>query len=634
MLKKKISLTIDGTPMRVDEGTTIMEACEQLGISIPRLCYHPDLSLMGSCRVCVVEVKEMGFYMTSCSQKVWEGMEVQTNSPDIRQARRDIVELLLDNHPQDCQTCERDGNCELQNLAYSLGVRARHFEGRRKQIPLDLSSHSVVRDAQKCVLCGRCVRVCGEIQGVHNLSQQGRGFETVVAPAHGANMDESVCIQCGQCINVCPTAAFLEKRSAGGVWDAIADPEVHVVVQTAPSIRAAIGEGFGLPAGTPCTGKMVTALRRLGFDAVFDTDFAADLTIIEEAHEFLARLKEGPLPMITSCSPGWINFLERFYPELIRHASTCRSPMGMMSALIKTYYARKKGLDPKKIYVVAVMPCVAKKYEACRPEHFIELGAGSGELGAGSREQGAGSHEGQGVIVSPRPPAVLSRMGEGQGVRAEGPTMVQLTDAVLTTRELIWMIKCYGINFTMLPEGEFDAPLGLASGAGDIFGTTGGVMEATLRAAAELVTGKPADRLEFTEVRAVEGLREVHVAIGEHNIHVGVANGLENAKTILDKVKAGTETFHVIEVMACPGGCIGGGGQPYPAEGHRVLDPELLRKRASALYGIDTAKKLRKSYENPAIEEVYDQFLLEPGSEIAHQLLHTSYSPKLPRGIR
>ena len=628
MRNKKINLTIDSTPMTVDEGTTIMEACEQLGISVPRLCYHPDLSLQGSCRVCVVEVKGMGFYMTSCSQKVWEGMEVQTNSPDIRQARRDIVELLLDNHPKDCQTCERDGNCELQNLAYSLGVRARHFEGRRKEMPIDLSSHSVVRDAQKCVLCGRCVRVCGEIQGVHNLSQQGRGFGTVVAPAHGVNMDDSVCIQCGQCINVCPTAAFLEKRSAGGVWDAIADPDVHVVVQTAPSIRAAIGEGFGLPAGTPCTGKMVTALRRLGFDAVFDTDFAADLTIIEEAHEFLTRLKEGPLPMITSCSPGWVNFMERFYPELIPHASTCRSPMGMMSALIKTYYAKKKGIDPKKIYVVAVMPCVAKKYEAHRPEHFIELGAGEGEEGEKGRK---GEEENSLAPVSPLlpfSPSPFPAPGDGSGRK------VPLTDAVLTTRELIWMIKCYGINFSLLPDGDFDAPLGLASGAGDIFGTTGGVMEATLRAAAELVTGKPADRLEFTEVRAVEGLREVYVAIGQHNIRVAVANGLENAKTILDKVKAGKEAYHVIEVMACPGGCIGGGGQPYPAEGFRVLDPELLRKRASALYAIDTGKKLRKSYENPAIEEVYDQFLLEPGSEIAHQLLHTTYCPKLPRGIR
>ncbi|MCE5301958.1 MAG: [FeFe] hydrogenase, group A [Planctomycetaceae bacterium] len=582
--KKKISLKIDDVPITVGEGTTIMEAAEQLGIHIPRLCYHPDLSLAGSCRVCVVDVKGMGFYMTACSTQVWEGMEVQTNSPAIRQARRDIVELLLDNHPKDCQTCDRDGDCELQNLAYSMGVRARHFEGKRKRFPIELSSHSVVRDSEKCVLCGRCVRVCAEIQGVNNLSQHGRGFHTVVGPAHLANMDESVCIQCGQCINVCPTAAFIEKRGAGPVWAALADPEMHVVVQTAPSIRAAIGEGFGLPPGTPATAQMVTALRRLGFDRVFDTDFAADLTIIEEAHEFLTRLKEGPLPMITSCSPGWISFLEKFYPELIPHASSCRSPMSMMSALVKTYYAEKTGLDPKKIFVVAVMPCVAKKFEADRPEH---------------------------------------RMADG----------TPYTDAVLTTRELIWMIKCYGIDFKSLPPGEFDAPLGLASGAGDIFGCTGGVMEATLRAASELITGRPADRLDFTEVRAVEGLRETYVAIGDHNIHVGVANGLTNAKILLDKVKAG-ESFHVIEVMACPGGCVGGGGQPYPPPGVNVLDPELLRRRASALYSIDSKKKLRKSYENPAIEEVYSSYLGGPGTELAHELLHTHYHAREPRGIR
>lgn len=583
--KKTVSLKIDDVPLQVEAGTTIMEAAEQLGIRIPRLCYHPDLSLAGSCRVCIVDVKGMGYYMAACSSQVWEGMEVQTNSPEIRQARRDIVELLLDNHPMDCQTCERDGNCELQNLAYSMGVRARHFEGRRKHFPIELSSHSVVRDSEKCVLCGRCVRVCSEIQGVNNLSQHGRGFTTVVAPAHQANMDDSVCIQCGQCINVCPTAAFLEKRGAGPVWEAIANPEMHVVVQTAPSIRAAIGEGFGLPPGTPATGQMVTALRRLGFDRVFDTDFGADLTIIEEAHEFLTRLKEGPLPMITSCSPGWISFLEKFYPEMIPHASTCRSPMSMLSVLAKTYYAEKMGIDPKKIFMVAVMPCVAKKFEAGRPEHAMPDGS-------------------------------------------------PYTDAVLTTRELIWMIKCYGIDFPALPEGEFDSPLGLASGAGDIFGCTGGVMEATLRAAAELVTGKPADRLEFTEVRAVEGLRETYVAIGDHNIHVGVANGLTNAKILLDKVKAGKEQFHVIEVMACPGGCIGGGGQPYPPEGVKVLDPELLRKRASALYQIDKGKTLRKSYENPAIEEVYSSFLGGPGTERAHELLHTHYHAREPRGVR
>lgn len=584
--KKTISLTIDGVKVTVPQGTTVMAAAEKIGVRIPRLCYHPDLSLAGSCRVCIVDVKGMGHFMASCSVNVWEGMEVQTNSPEIRQARRDIVELLLDNHPRECQTCERDGHCELQNLAYSLGVRERLFEGQRKEFPIDDSSHSVVRNSEKCVLCGRCVRVCAEIQGVYNLSQHGRGFRTVVGPAHLANMDDSVCIQCGQCINVCPTAAFLEKSATEEVWKALADPNMHVVVQTAPSIRAAIGEGFGLPPGTPMTGKMITALRVLGFDAVFDTDFAADLTINEEAHEFLTRLDgAGPLPMITSCSPGWVSFMEKFYPELIPHASSCKSPMSMLSTLAKTYYANKKGVDPAQVYMVAVMPCVAKKYEACRPEHQMPGGA-------------------------------------------------PYTDAVLTTRELIWMIKCYGISVTSLPEGEFDTPLGTASGAGDIFGTTGGVMEATLRAAAEMITNRPVDRLDFTEVRAVEGLRQTYVAIGERNIHVGVANGLTNAKVLLDKVKEGKEQFHVIEVMACPGGCIGGGGQPYPPEGMKVLDPGLLRKRAGALYQIDASKSLRKSHENPAIEQLYEEFLGVPGSERAHELLHTHYQARLPRGVR
>jgi iron-only hydrogenase group A len=579
-------LKIDDMPITVPEGTTVMEAAEKIGVRIPRLCFHPDLSLAGSCRVCVCDVKDMGYYMAACSTRVWEGMEVQTNSPEIRRARRDIVELLLDNHPMDCQTCDRDGNCELQNMAYAMGVRRRHFEGKRKHFDLELSSHSVVRDPDKCILCGRCVRVCAEIQGVYNLSQHGRGFSTVVGPAHLADMDDSVCIQCGQCINVCPTAAFVEKRGAVSVWDALANPNLHVVIQTAPSIRAAIGEGFGLAPGTPATGRMVTALRRLGFEAVFDTNFGADLTIVEEAHEFLMRLEgKGPLPMITSCSPGWVSFMEKFYPELIPHASTCKSPMSMLSTLVKSYYAEKVKKDPKNIFSVAVMPCVAKKYEAGRAEHLM-------------------------------------------------PDGTPYTDAVLTTRELIWMIKCYGIDFARLPDGKFDDPLGMSSGAGDIFGTTGGVMEATLRAASELVTGKPADRLEFTEVRAVEGLRETYVAIGDRAIHVGVANGLNNAKVLLDKVAANKDAFQVIEVMACPGGCIGGGGQPYPPEGLKVLDPELLRKRASALYAIDAGKKLRKSYENPSIDELYDTYLGGPGSERAHELLHTHYHAKLPRGVR
>ena len=586
MSKKMIALTLDDQKISVKEGTTIMEAAETLGIHIPRLCYHPDLSLAGGCRVCIVDVKDMGFYMAACSSTVWEGMIVQTNSPEIRQARRDIVELLLDNHPKDCQTCERDGNCELQNLAYAFGVRERLFEGERKRFAIEDESDSVVRDSEKCVLCGRCTRVCAEVQGVYNLSRHWRGFSAVVTPAHGSTMRDSVCIQCGQCINVCPTAAFLEKRATEEVFAAIADPKKHVVVQTAPSIRAAIGEGFELPPGTPATGKLVTALRRLGVDRVFDTDLAADLTIVEEAHEFLRRLKgEGPLPMLTSCSPGWVNFLEKFYPELIPNASSCRSPMMMLSALIKTYYAQKAGLDPANIYVVAVMPCVAKKYESRRPEHYFVKG-------------------------------------------------VPYTDAILTTRELIWMIKSYGIDFVHLPDGEFDAPLGIATGAGDIFGTTGGVMEATLRTAGELTTGKPGHRVEFKEVRAVEGLREETVAIGDQLLRVGVANGLTNAKTILDEVLRGEKQFHMIELMACPGGCIGGGGQPYPPRGVKALDPALLAARARALYAIDGAKTLRRSHENPAVQQLYSEFLGEVFSPKARELLHTTYSAKLPRGIR
>ncbi len=578
-----ITLRIDEREVSVPGGTTIMDAAETIGIHIPRLCYHPDLSLLGACRVCIVEVEGMGYYPTSCSATVAEGMEVRTGGPHIRQARRDIVELLLDNHHWDCQTCERDGRCELQNLAYSMGVRERLFEGKRKRFPLENSGRSVVRDSEKCILCGRCYRVCAEVQGVANLAPQFRGFNTVVTPAHGANMDDSVCIQCGQCINVCPTAAFLEKNGTDDVWSALANPGKHVVAQTAPSIRAAIGEGFGL---APATGRMVTALRRLGFDAVFDTDLGADLTIVEEANEFLRRLDSGgPLPILTSCSSGWINFLEKFYPELIPYASTCRSPMTMLSALLKTYYAEKIGRDPKDIYVVAIMPCVAKKYEILRPEHYL-------------------SNE------------------------------VPLTDAVLTTREAIWMIQSYGIEFESLPDGDFDLPLGVATGAADIFGTTGGVMEASLRTASELMTGKPAERLDFTEVRAVEGLREASIEIGGRTLNVGVANGLVNAKILLDKVVNGEKQFHILELMACPGGCIGGGGQPYPPRGYHVLDPELLRARARALYDIDSAKTLRQSHKNPVIETLYREFLEKPGSGKSHELLHTRYRPKLPRGIR
>jgi NADP-reducing hydrogenase subunit HndD len=588
MSQDTINITIDGEQLHVEAGTTILNAAAKLGINIPTLCHHPDLSLEGACRVCIVQVEGFNHYLTSCSQEVWEGMTVQTNSPQIRQARRDIIELLLDNHPKDCQTCDRDGYCELQRQAYRLGVRERHFEGKRKHYPIDTSSQSVERNPEKCILCGRCVRVCAEVQGVNNLSQHGRGFNTVVGPANLDPMDESACIQCGQCIAVCPTAAFLEKDHTERVWSALsgATGKKHFVVHTAPAIRATIGEPFGFPMGTAVTGKMVTALRRLGFDSVFDTNFGADLTIIEESTEFLRRLNgEGPLPLLTSCSPGWINFLEKFYPEMIPYASSCKSPMQMTSTLIKSFYAEMKGIDPKDIFVVAIMPCVAKKYEAGRPEHLMEYGD----------------------------PA---------------------TDAVLSTRELAWMIKSYGIDFKELPDGEFDRPLGISSGASDIFGATGGVMEAALRTAAVKLTNEELGPLVFEEVRGVTGLKEATVEVGGKSINIAVSNGLTNAKTILDSIKSGEKQYHLVEIMACPGGCIMGGGQPYPRSEYQVLDPEIARLRAKALYGVDSSKQLRRSHENPAILKLYREYLGEPNGEKAHQLLHTHYVARMPRGIR
>lgn len=588
MTKQMINLTIDGMPIQVPGGTTVMKASERLGIHLPRLCYHPNLSLEGACRVCVVQVKGFNHFLTACSQEVWEGMEVQTNSPEIRQARRDIVELLLDNHPKDCQTCDRDGNCELQRQAYRLGVRERLFEGKRKEYPTDESSKSVIRNPSKCILCGRCVRVCAEVQGVGNLSQHGRGFKTVVGPANLSNMDDSVCIQCGQCVAVCPTAAFLEQDHTERVWQALSMPRdvKHVVVQVAPAIRATLGEMFDLPMGTPVTGKLITALRRLGFEEVFDTNFGADLTIVEEATEFLTRVTQGEnLPLLTSCSPGWVSFLEKFYPEMIRYTSTCKSPMQMTSTLIKTYYAEKKGLDPRDIYVVAIMPCVAKKFEASRPEHAMADGT-------------------------------------------------PYTDAVLTTRELGWMIKSYGIDFNALPDGEFNRPLGISSGAADIFGATGGVMEAALRTAAVKLTGEELGPLAFEEVRGVTGIKEASIRIDGKDIRIAVSNGLNNAKQVLDAIKSGEKEYHLVEIMACPGGCIMGGGQPYPMADHDPLDPETARTRAKALYSIDAQKQLRRSHENPAIEHLYAEFLGDPNGEKAHQLLHTHYQARTPRGIR
>jgi iron-only hydrogenase group A len=583
---QKVSLIIDGNKIETSASSTIMEAADELGIHIPRLCYHPELSALGACRICVVEIEGEDGVDASCCRPVEDGMKVKTSSPQLRRIRRDIVELILDNHPKDCQTCTRDGNCELQDIAYQTGVRERLYEGERKEYDRDTTSPAIERDPEKCILCGRCIRVCDEVQGVSNLWQQYRGFQNVAAPAYNQPIEDSVCIRCGQCANVCPTAAIVEKNMTDEVFEALEDPEKHVVVQTAPSIRAALGEGFGYEPGTPVTGKMVTALRLMGFDTIFDTDLGADLTIVEEANEFLSRFRKNEnLPLITSCSPGWISFLETFYPELIPHASTCKSPMSMLSTLIKTYYAEQENIDPENIYSVAMMPCTAKKYEADRKEHQQENG-------------------------------------------------IPYTDAVLTTRELIWMCKCMGIDFRNLPDSQFDRPLGNSSGGGDIFGTTGGVTETSLRTAYEKFTGKECTDLDFMQVRGTSGIKEASIELDGETINIGIANGLNNAKKLFDLVKNGEKEFHLIEIMACPGGCVGGGGQPYPPKDTHALDPQLVKRRAKALYSIDSHKKLRKSHENPAILKLYKDFLDEPNSKKAHQLLHTTYKASERRGIK
>lgn len=586
----KVTLTIDGQALTVPEGTTVMQAAEGLAVHIPRLCYHPLLHLEGSCRVCLVEVEGVRNPVASCSYPVFEGMVVHTNTPEIREIRRTIIELLLDNHPMDCQTCERDGNCELQYLAYSSGVRERHYEGERKHNEMDFSSPSVIRDPDKCILCGRCVRVCAEIQGVQALGYINRGFKTTVGPAYNGPMGDSVCITCGQCINVCPVAAFLEHDYTQDVMKAIADPEMHVIVQTAPSVRASIGEGFNIAPGLPMTGQTVAALRRLGFDEVFDTQMGADMTIMEEGAEFVSRLTSGgPLPLITSCSSAWMKFAEHFYPELLPNISTAKSPMSILGTLIKTYYAQKKGIDPRKIFTVGAMCCTAKKFEAARPEQQIEV---DGEF-------------------------------------------VPSVDRVITTRELVWMIKNAGLDFRNLPQEEFDPVLGISTGAGAIFGATGGLAEAVYRTAYWMITGEAPEDAVIEQVRSVaEGIKRWTAKIGDKELHFGVAHGLGNAHKLLKAVQSGEEEFHFIEIMGCPGGCIGGGGQPYARAGEGVpLDLEILRKRAESLRSIDAGKKLRRSYENPDVVRVYEEYLEKPNSEKAHKLLHTRYKSRLPHGV-
>ncbi|WP_427365937.1 NADH-dependent [FeFe] hydrogenase, group A6 [Candidatus Caldatribacterium saccharofermentans] len=568
-----VTITIDGREVQVPEGVTILEACRMEGIHIPTLCYLEGLSAWGGCRICVVEVEGQPNLAASCVTPVREGMKIWTSSKKVREARKTNLELLLSNHPLDCQLCDRNGSCELQELAYQFGVREIRFQGERKVYEVDQSSPSVKRDPNRCILCGRCVRTCREVQTVCAIDFANRGFDTVISPSLGLPLGESVCVNCGQCILACPTGALSEVSHVEMVWEAINDPEKFVILQTAPAIRVSIGEPFGLPPGTVTTGKMVAAFRRLGFDRVFDTNFAADLTIIEEGHEFIARLKQGgKLPLITSCSPGWIKFMEHFYPELMENVSTCKSPQQMFGAVAKTYYAQKLGVDPKDMVVVSIMPCTAKKFECQRDEMCA----------SGFRD----------------------------------------VDFSLTTREAARMLKEKGIDLKEMPEEDFDDPLGISTGAAAVFGATGGVMEAALRSVYEILTGKTLEKLDFYSVRGMDGVKEATVDINGMEIHVAVAHGLGNARKVLDQVKAGHSKYHFIEIMACPGGCIGGGGQPIPT------NLEIRMKRIEAIYQVDRSLPLRKSHENPAIKRLYEEFLGEPNGEKAHHLLHTHYVPR------
>lgn len=570
---EQVKVTIDGREIQVPKDSTILAAARAAGIEIPTLCYNEDLGTKGMCRVCVVEVEGSRTLQAACSQPVREGMVIRTNSPRVRQARRINVELLLSNHPQDCLNCVRNQRCELQTLADQLGVREQRFPNQIKTEKKDVSTPALVRDPAKCILCRRCVEVCHQIQGVGALYPVERGFATTIAPAGGVDLADVACVQCGQCSLVCPVGAIYEQDHTERVWAALADPKKHVVVQTAPAIRVSIGEEMGLEPGEVTTGQLVAALRRLGFDRVFDTDFSADLTIIEEGHELLKRLKNGEtLPMITSCSPGWIKYIEHFYPELLAHLSTCKSPQQMFGALAKTYYAEKTGINPADIYVVSIMPCTAKKFECSRPE-----------------------------MTDSGYPDV---------------------DAVLTTRELGRMLREAGIRFSDLPEEEYDDPLGISTGAGLIFGATGGVMEAALRTVYEVVTGETLESVDFVDVRGLEGIKEAEVDLKGTKVKVAVAHGLGNARKLLDLIKEGKADYHFIEIMCCPGGCIGGGGQPIPTTN------EIRQKRIEAIYRADAGMPLRKSHENPAVKTLYEEFLGEPLGEKSHRLLHTHYTER------
>ncbi|AGY77772.1 NADH-dependent [FeFe] hydrogenase, group A6 [Clostridium autoethanogenum] len=571
-----VNLTINDIKVSVPEGTTILNAAKKVNINIPTLCYLDlhDIKMVNrtsSCRVCLVEIEGRRNLAPSCSTEAFEGMIVRTNSARAIKARRTMVELLLSDHPTDCLVCEKNTQCQLQLIAAELGIRKIRYKGAMSNYKKDSSSGALYRNLDKCIMCRRCETMCNEVQTCQVYSAVDRGFETVVSPAFGRPMVDTQCTFCGQCVSVCPTAALTQVSNVAKVWEVLTDPDKYVVVQTAPAIRVTLGEKFGMEPGTIVTGKMVAALRRLGFDKVCDTDFAADVTILEEAHEFIDRLQNGGrLPILTSCCPSWVKFIEHQFPDLLDIPSTCKSPHIMFGTLAKTYMAEKLNIDPSKIVVVSVMPCIAKKYEISRKE-----------------------------------------------LQYEGHKNV---DLVVTTRELADMIMEAGIDFNKLPDEDFDNPLGESTGASVIFGTTGGVIEAALRTAYEWITGETLKEVEFHSVRGLDGLKEASINIGGKKINIGVAHGLGNARKLLEEIESGESKYHAIEIMACPGGCIDGGGQPY-----HFGDLDIVKKRMEALYREDRNKPLRKSHENPEVQALYKEFIGDVGGKKAHDLLHTHY---------
>ena len=571
-----VNIKINGISLDIAKGSTILEAARLAHIEIPTLCFLKDINEIGACRICVVEVKGARSLVASCMYPVADGMEIFTNSPKVLSSRKQTLQLILSDHDRKCLSCVRSGDCELKKLCKDLNVDDETlYEGERNHYELDYSSAHMVRDNNKCILCRRCSAVCEQVQGIGVIGANDRGFATNISCAFDMGLGETSCVSCGQCIAVCPTGALYEKDSTEEVFAALNDREKYVIVQTAPAVRAALGEPFGLPIGTNVQGKMVAALRRLGFDKVFDTDFAADLTIMEEANEFIDRVQNGgALPLITSCSPGWIKYCEHYYPDMLDNLSSCKSPQQMFGAITKTYYAEKMDLDPEKIVMVSVMPCTAKKFEIGRDD-----------------QNAAGLPD---------------------------------VDISITTRELSRMIERIGLNFLALPDEDFDDPLGRSTGAAVIFGTTGGVMEAALRTAVETLTKEELPSPDFTEVRGTNGIKTATYHVAGMDVNVAVASGLKNARILLDEIKSGKSNYHLIEIMGCTGGCVNGGGQPQqPASIRNSVDIRAVR--GQALYDIDASMTIRKSHENPAIKQLYDDFLGKPGSHKAHDILHTTY---------